>query len=329
MNPINPTHFILPISIIWWTLYFARIRRFVQKRTFFTMPNLYLWLNLYAVGFIYYLHNYDLEQRLQAQVAFTGLPLASLLKALLSTGFVTYGYILIVRRYTRLTVTRKIDGLIIVALLTVAVINFGLYNHIPYLKLQIITNTILSMANLSAAVSLIPMTRTLLKSQKTQVREAHHLWFVTFLGASSFAVMLFLADCINKLITHSTVINSPLFVAAEVSVSVYMVALEFLFGPDRYLYWIYYPARLFTYRKLKRLADRIQQEAGVEAVYHIPLPRVPTLAVMELAIYRLFIVILDSYTDLNPETELHERLRQIDQRNAPYQETIRQLMEIA
>ena len=116
----------------------------------------------------------------------------------------------------------------------------------------------------------------------------------------------------------SEMIYSPLFVTTEVSQSVHMLAAAFLIGPDRYLYWIYYPRRLMTYLKLKRLVDRIQQQTHLKIAYNTPMPRLLTHSALEFANYRYL-----------PEDEpLSLTLAAIDHLNASYDETIRQLQAL-
>ncbi|MEQ8676375.1 MAG: hypothetical protein RLP44_33050 [Aggregatilineales bacterium] len=292
------------------------------------MPRLYLWLMLFNVGIIYYLHNYKLEAHLQSYFDSTGLPVVTITKVLLSSGFITYGYLVVIRKYTRFDIPRTIDGIMISYLMLMVISCVVGYRYLPYLKVQIISNGLVSCANLSAAVSLVPMTRHLLRQQKSEVREAHHLWFIVFLLSSSVAATLFLVDGVVKLLTDWRVIDTNLYVVAELSRTIYMLSLGILIGPDRYLYWIYYPVRLRTYAKLKHLSDMIYHETGLSVPYDIPQPRIFTLNSAEFANYRMYITILDQFPYLPPESALYQQLRTIVEQKASYPETVQQFLQL-
>jgi hypothetical protein len=207
-------------------------------------------------------------------------------------------------------------------------LNLILYGRVSYFKLQLLTNVVNSFALLLAAISILPITRFIMKSRQNRVREAHHLWFVVANLAASSACLLMLADGVHKLLTHSAIIYSTLFVMTEVSHSIHMIAVAFQIAPDRYLYWIYYPRHVMTYFKLKRLAERIRNQTHIRPSYELPMPRLPTLSALEFANYRLFIVIMDSYRHLAEGTTLSLSLAAIDHLNAPYEETLQKLQKL-
>ncbi len=328
MSQIETVHFILPMSFVWWLLYFTRLCNVVRIGNIMKMPRLYLWLMLFNMGIIYYLHNYKLEAHLQSYFDSTGLPVVTITKVLLSSGFITYGYLVVIRKYTHFDIPRTIDGIMIAYLLLMVIFCVIGYRHLPYLKVQIITNGLVSCANLSAAVSLVPMTRHLLRQQKSEVREAHHLWFIIFMLSSSIAATLFLIDGIEKLLNDWQVIDTNLYVMAEISRTIYMLSLGILIGPDRYLYWIYYPARLRTYLKLKQLSDSIYRETGISVPYNLPQPRIFTLNSAEFANYRVYIAILDQFAYLPPESALYQQLHTIVEQKASYPETVQQFVQL-
>ena len=316
------------VSIPWWTSYFVRLFQVVYRGHFGRMPNLYICLNPYGMGLLYYLCSYELEQQVQTSLAFTHLPVASIVKILISAGIVSYGYILMVRRYTRFTITRKVDPLLIGFTGLTILLNLVLYDRIPYFKLQILTNVLTSFALILASFSILPMMRRLMSSRQNQVRDAHRFWSMVLILAAACAATLMWVDGVQKLLTDSVMIYSPLFVITEVSHSLHMLAAAFLIGPDRYLYWIYYPHRWMTYIKLRRLVKRIQQQTQLQTAYDIPMPRLPTQSALEFANYRLFIVIMDNYRHLPEDSPLSLALAAIDHQNAPYDETIRQLQTL-
>ncbi|MEQ8677145.1 MAG: hypothetical protein RLP44_08730 [Aggregatilineales bacterium] len=328
MSQIETVHFILPISFLWWLLYFTRLYNVVSNSNIFKMPRFYLWLMVFNMGIIYYLHNYKLEAQLQSYFVDTGLPVVTITKVLLSSGFITYGYLVVIRKYTRFDIPKTIDGIMIAYLMLMIVFCVVGYQRLPYLQVQIISNGLVSFANLSAAFSLVPMTRQLLHEQKTEVREAHHLWFILFMLSSSLAATLFLVDGVVKLLTNWRVIDTHLYVAAEISRTTYMLSLGVLIGPDRYLYWIHYPARLRTYFKLKQLADTLYKRINLTTPYNIPQPRIFTFASAELANYRLLIAILDAFYLLPHESELYQQVYHISQLNLSYRETVQEFVRL-
>lgn len=319
---------IVLVSIPWWILYFVRLFYVVQRGHFTRMPNLYMYFNAFGLGALYYLCSYEIEQRLQQYLLFTHQPFVSIIKIMTGAGLVTYGYILMVRRYTRFTVTRKVDMVIIGFMGLTIILNLILYDRVPYFKLQQLTNVLMSVAVLLAGIPVLPIMRQVMSSPQNRVREAHHLWYIASISASGLASLLMLIDGVQKLLTDSAVIYSLLFVMTEISHSIHIIASAFLIAPDRYLYWIYYPRRLITYLKLRRLAERIHHQTQVQPNYDIPMPRLPTLSALEFTNYRLFIVIMDTYRHLPEDSSLNLSLRTIDHLNAPYEETIQKLQKL-
>jgi hypothetical protein len=309
-------------------LYFARLWRVTQQGHLTRMPRLYLWLNLYGSGLYYYLCQYELEQRLQSYLLDTHFPVISIAKSLIITAFVSYGYILVVRSYTPFTVSRKIDPVMIVLIGLVILLNTVLYEQIPYFRLHLITNVILCFANLCGAIAILPMMRRLTKRPLIEVREAHHAWMVVLMLACGSATLLLLLDSLYKLFTLTTTIYTPLFVMSIACQSLYMIAVAFLIGPDRYLYWAYYPRQFMIYLKLKRLNEQIRHQTQLPPTYAIPMPRIPTLSALEFTNYRLFVLIMDHYRYLPEGSPLSLALKTIDQQATAYEETIQQLQKL-
>jgi len=305
LSPINTAHFVLPLSLVWWIFYLPRLFNMIRRTTIFKMPTFYLWIMAFNLGIIFILHNYTLEAQLHAYFVGTNLPVISLLKVSLSSGFITYGYLLVVRRYTEFDVPRIIDLIMLSYIVLMIAFNLLAYPRVPYVQIQIVSNCLVSVANLSAAMSLIPMTRELLQRQKNAVREAHHLWFLAFLFFSSTGATLYLIDGIHKLLTNAQHMDTSLYVLAEICRCAYMFSLAVLIGPDRYLYWIFYPVRVRTFFQLKRLCTVVYQIAGETIPYNIPEPRPFTLSSAELGIYRMFIAIMDALPALPQDTELY------------------------
>jgi hypothetical protein len=186
-----------------------------------------------------------------------------------------------------------------------------------------------SLANLSGAVAILPMMRHFTRSRLNQVREVHHAWMVVMLVACGLSAGLLLVDGVYKLATNATSVYSPILVLSVACQCISMLAIAFLIGPDRYLYWVYYPHQLKLYFKLKRLQQRIYRQAQLGPTYAIPLPRIPTLSALEFANYRLFVNIMDGYRSLPGDSALSLTLQSIDHANASYDETLQQLQKLA
>lgn len=325
---LDTSQMVLLISGFWWVAYFTRLLHVVRRGNFRRMPRLYLWLSVYGTGIIYYLHNYTLEQRLQEHVDFTGLPLVGLTKVLISSGVVAYGYVLVARRYTTLRIPTVVDYLVLPMLVVCIVYMILAYENVPYTSLQIISNIFVSCINLTIAIALRPSMRSILRHERGHVRRVHHIWFVIFMICSALAALLYLIDGVDKLLQNAPVIDSPLYVAAEISRSIYMIALAILIGHDRYLFWIYYPVHIVTFIRLKQLAEQLQRETQAMTVYTMPVLGFQTLLKLDLAIYRLFITVMDLYMYLDSNSTLYKRIRAIDEADASYDTTIRLLTRL-
>jgi len=249
----------------------------------------------------------------------------SLIRLLVSTGLVTYSYILVWRHYSAFRISRVVDAVMGLFIGVSIVVNLALYGRVPYLQLQLSTGVLISSTTLFVAVALLPMMRQELHSRQSPIRALHHRWTVIFLATSSCAVVLVLVDALYKLLTGWLVIYSPLYVLALLCQAIYMLCVAVLMGPDRYLYWIEYPRRWRMRQRLQRLVDIILRDTQRQPIYDTPVPSIPTPAVLDFAIYRLFILIMDNYPFLPQDSPLKQCLRAIEQGNAPYEETLEQL----
>jgi len=324
----DTSQMVLLISAFWWVAYFTRLIHVTRRGNLRHMPRLYLWLSVYGTGIIYYLHNYTLELRLQEYLDFTGLPLAGLLKVAISSGVVAYGYVLVARRYTTLQIPKVVDYLVIPMFVICIVFMICAYGNLPYITLQIISNICVSVINLTIAIALRPSMRSILRHERGHVRRVHHIWFVIFMISSALAALLYLVDGVDKLLNGVSVIDSTLYIAAEIFRSIYMLALAILIGHDRYLFWIYYPVHIVTFIRLKQLAEQLQRETQAKMVYTMPVLGFQTLLKLDLAIYRLFITVMDLYMYLDSHSPLYKRIRAIDQADASYDTTIRLLTRL-
>jgi hypothetical protein len=316
------------LTIPWWCWYFHRVWRIVRNGYFMQMPRFYMSLHLYGIGLLYYFAQYEPEQQIQTALAWTQLPLTSWLKTLISPGLISLGYIVTVRRYTRFTISYKIDAILFGVMLAAILTSLILYEHIPYLQIQVIVNVALSCGCLMAAGAVLPMFRTLFHSRPGPIREAHYLWMSLFLATCGCAAALLLLDGVYKLLTGQFDIYSPLYTLCVVCQNLYMVIVAILVGPDQYLDWIYYPRKWLTYRRLQRLTEQIQREATMRSTYDTPLPRNLTLSGLDFNTYHKFIVIMDSYPYLPPESPLARALQAIANQNAPYEDTIARLEKL-
>ncbi len=320
---------ILLNTIVYMAILIRDIRGY--SRTYRLLDNrLNFWLIITAValGINNFIINYEIEQALQAQVAYTNIPIFSIVKILTTILMQLHVFVWLIRKYTIFNVPQWITQMHVISVCLLIASNLLLYNRIPYYQLQLITSSSSALIALISGYAILPITRTIYHTETDKARRIKFGWFLIGLIPSSIAMLLIFIDGIWKLTHNITTIYTPIYIVAEVLREAQVIS-GVIMNHGNYLSWLGFPRKFFLYQQLKKLAHFIHQEADIQNVgFPIPHPH-PIPSQIDLLILRQYINILDAYIFLPLDSQLRKSIQKLNHPETDYDSNLNMLSNLS
>lgn len=316
------------IFLLWLLTYIYRSYRFYQAGILFKTRIRYIWLMNFGVGFGFLIYNYEIERLLA--LAMHDLPFSpSTLRAINGHLLIVFTYWWSVHRTSRIRVPRWIFPFILFALALTIAVDVFLYHRIAYAQLQLILTLFILVPAIFMAIVLMPITRTIIRSEKQAINRAHYYFFIIELGAAFLGACIYVFDAIHKLWIQDYAIYSFAVILGQVSLLFFLLPSNIRLLDDRWVRWILYPAKIRTYWHLRQVSDRLHRLAQVPYVYNYPETWVPTFDRIELETYRMFITIFDVarfLADIDPP--IYAYVEALREQSLTYDDTLKRLLQI-